>query len=267
MEDASRRDVLRTVGSAGSAAIGVGVLASAVAAETTRPQGGDLERHSDTSATVTYPSGRELTLTYDESLVQEYQPQLVLEDVSPDPISFHALHAESNESTLNAVYGWTLYPFQEGLSSHDSHLGDHEPVIVWYDQSSGDVVRVDYAAYHWFRGTTSADILQYADDAQHRPMLRVDPKYHHYYTYSGRWPGEQLPLDNLLGTIDGWLNNGLESELALTQPFDPWDMLGRETWWRHTRGNYVDALLKSLHFNLGISGATETADVGEVSTW
>ncbi|WP_255149777.1 hypothetical protein [Halorarius halobius] len=263
MEGPTRRDVLR----AGTGATALAIVGSTASAETSRPAGGEFTQESETRATVTYSSGREIVLEYDEAAIQEYQPQLVLQEVDPEPIAFHAVHASDSESSLNAVYGWTLYSHQEGVSSADSHLGDHEPVIVWYDETTGEVARVDYAAYHWFRGSARPDVLQYADRADRRPMLRVDPTYHHYYLYQGSWPGERLQTENLLSSMSGWLSNGLEESLAVSQPWDPWDMLGRETWWRHTRGNYVDALLKSLWFNLGLSGATSTADVEEVQVW
>lgn len=208
-----------------------------------------------------------VTLSYDDALIAEYQPQFVLDGVDPRPLAFHALHAESSESTLNAVYGFTRYPFQEGLTSADSHWLDHEPVIVWYDQASGDVEQVDYAAYHWFRGSLRPGALQFADEAQHRPILRVDPRYHHYYAYTGELAGERIERRNLIESIDSWLSNGMESELALSQPFDPYAMLGRESWWRHTTDNRLEAWGKALWFNLGLSGARDTADVEEVSVW
>lgn len=209
-----------------------------------------------------------VTVSYDDARIAEYQPQLVLDGVSPEPLGYYGLHAESEESSLNAVYGFVKFPYQEGrLGRADGHLGDHEPIIVWYDSASGEVERVDYAAYHWFHGWAPADAFQYADEAQKRPMVRVDPAYHHFYIYSGAAAGERLERENLLEGIDGWLANGLEENLALSQPFNPWDMFGRESWWRHNRSNRIDASLKALWFNLGLADASKTSDVSEVSAW
>ena len=246
-ESPTRRDVLRAGAASGAAAFTV-IGASTPAAAAREP-----------------PS--EVTLSDDDDLIAKYQPQLVLEGVEPRPLAFYGLHAESAESTLNCVYGFTQYPFQEGVSRQDSHLGDHEPIIVWYDQTTGDVERIDYAAYHWFRGTRSGDQLTYADDARHRPLFRVDPTYHHYYDYRGDLPGEQIERRSLLDAIDSWLANGLEDELAPSQPYDPYDMLSRPTWWAHTTSNWLNATLSALWFNLGLSDATSTADVQEVSAW
>lgn len=244
----TRRDVLRGGLTSGAAALAVtSVSAPAAAAPREAPS--------------------EVTLSDDDALLAKYQPQLVLEGVEPRPLAFYGLHAESTESTLNAVYGFVQYPFQEGLARQDSHLGDHEPIIVWYDQTTGDVERVDYAAYHWFRGTRSGDALHFADDDRHRPLFRVDPTYHHYYDYRGDLPGEQIERRSLLEAIDSWLANGLEDDLAPSQPFDPYAMLSRPTWWKHTTGNWFNATLSALWFNLGLSDATSTADVQEVSAW
>lgn len=245
----SRRDVLRGAGALAIGAGAVGSLAGRARAEhrTNKPA--------------------HVSISYDEATIEAYQPQVILDGVEPQPSAFHALHAESTESDLNAVYGFLEYPYQQGIGRSDSHLGDHEPVIVFYEASSGDVERVDYAAYHWFRGTAPAESLQYADEAGKRPMLRVDQRYHHYYTYTGRAAGERPELRNLDETIDGWLANGLEGQLAPSQPFNPWAMLGRESWWSHTAGNWLDAQLKAIWFNLGISGARETSDLSGVSVW
>jgi len=246
----SRRQVLEAIGGS----VGIGAVIAAISSTASAEHG---ERGAPT----------EVTLSYDDELISEYQPSLVLDNVEPDPLAFHGLHAESSESTLNAVYGFTRYPYQSGQTSHDSHLGDHEPIIVWYDQTTGDVERVDYAAYHWFRGTASGDALEYVNDERRRPIFRVDPDYHHYYQASGGAVGTTIQRENLLESIDSWLNNGLEGSLALSQPYDPYAMLSRSTWWRHETMNWIDAFLKALWFNLGLSDATSTADVGRVNTW
>lgn len=246
---ASRREVL-----VGAGALAYGTLAIARYADVVRA-----DHRSNKPDHV--------TISYDEATIEEYRPQLILDGVEPEPFDFHALHAESTESDLNAVYGFLEYPYQEGISKSDSHLGDHEPVIVFYEASSGDVERVDYAAYHWFKNSTPAESLQFAGDEGHRPMLAVDPTYHHYYIYSGNAAGGRPPLANLDDSIDSWLTNGLEDKLAPSQPFDPWAMLGRESWWSHTFGNWIDAMLKSVWFNLGISDARETSDLREAQVW
>lgn len=246
----TRRDVLQA-GGAAIAAGSIGVISAGTAAA----------EHAEYTPD-------HVTLEYDDATVAKYQPQLVLNGVEPRPLGYWGMHATSTESTLNAVYGFVRYPYQEGRAGrNDSHLGDHEPIIVWYDQSSGETVRVDYSAYHWFRGSRDADALAFVSEDRHRPILRVDPRYHHYYGYTGDLPGEQLEREDLTAAIGGWLNNGLEESLALSQPYDPWQMLSRDSWWRHTRSNWLNAWLQAVWFNVGLSDATATADVEKVSVW
>ena len=247
MAGQTRRDVLR-------AGVSVATLAGLSSAASAASEAREPPAH--------------VTVSFDETLIKQYQPQLVLEGVEPAPLGFYGLHAESSESALNAVYGFVEYPYQDGnIGRSDSHLGDHEPVIVFYDSASGDVSRVDYSPYHWFHTYAGREAFQYADADKKRPMLRVDPTYHHYYVYSGNAAGERLEVNNLVEAIDGWLNNGLDENLALSQPFDPWAMFGRESWWRHNTENWINAYLKALWFNLGLSDASKTSDVSEVSAW
>jgi hypothetical protein len=245
----SRRDVLARAGTLSVSSVAVVGTSVAVAAAASRAP----------------PDG--VTVEYDEDVITEYQPQLILDGVEPDPLAFHALHATKRDSSMAAVYGFVQYPYQRGVTSEDSHLGDHEPLIVFYDESNGEVVRVDYAAYHWFRGWAEGSAFRYADDAKHQPILRVDPTYHHYYQYQGSYPGETLEVRDLTASIGGWLSNGMEEDLATSQPYDPWAMLGRESWWKHTPGNWFNAFFKALWFNLGFAGARDTSDLSGVSTW
>lgn len=241
----SRRDVLRAAGGLGAVAF-VGDSASA-----------EHDRNQE----------EDVTVEYDESLIREYQPDLVLTGVDPRPSAFHALHATKDGTSLNAVYGFAKYPFQEGRTDHDSHLGDHEPMIVWYDDATGETERVDYAAFHWFRERARGSNLEYATDARKRPVFAVDPDYHHYYRTTADAPGELIETRNLLDTIDLWLDEGMEEELALSQPYNPWAMLSRDHWWRDGALGPVDRALMALYFNSGLSGATETSDLGRVDPW
>lgn len=222
---------------------------------------------SSSAAAVERSAPDGVEITYNESVIKKYQPSLVLQDVEPDPLAFHALHATADDSSLNAVYGFVQYPYQSGVSSQDSHLGDHEPIITWYDPADEETVRVDFAAYHWFRSHVSEAAIETVSDARERPVMRVDPTYHHYYQPEPGVVGERLEVADLTESIDDWLDAGLESELAISQPYDPWQMLSRESWWRHTTRNWLDALAKATWYNVGLSGARGTAEPEEVSAW
>lgn len=207
-----------------------------------------------------------VTISDDPSLIKPYRPRFVLEDVEPDPIAYYGLHAEHEDRDLAAVYGFVTYPFQDGRTEADSHLGDHEPIIVFYEQETGDIARVHYTPYHWFNTAAVPETIQFTSDGS--PMFRVHPRYHHYQLYAGEASGRDLELRSLADAIDGWLANGMNSELALSQPYDPWDMFGRESFWRHTFGNYLEAWGSALWFNLGFAGAAgDDSDVSGVSAW
>lgn len=241
VEDPSRRELLHL---AGAATVGLAGLTGSASAS----HGDSIPAH--------------VSLEYEHETIRDYQPQLVLENVEPKPLAFYGLHATSDEYSTNVVAGFTKYPYQQGYSSEDSHLGDHEPVYVFYDEATGDITRVLFSAYHWFKGVVVPDDLQIADP--HRPVLKPHRKHHHYLLYSGPSTGTLVETRDLQSAIDGWLQNGMEEQLALSQPHNPYAMRGRGTWWRHTSGNYVNALLFSIWHDLGLG--PETA-VSEVSTW
>jgi hypothetical protein len=248
MPDSSRRDVIRGVARAlagVSAITGTTALAAAAMRE--------------------IPS--DVTLSFDEAKIREYQPEFVLQGVDPEPYGVWAMHAKKQGSGLNAVYGFTRYPYQKGQSSYDSHYLDHEPWIVWYDAATGTTERVDYAAYHWFRGHAFRDQLAFASDDRKRPVLRVDPQYHHYYLYSGSLAGERLELNSLLDAIEDWLADGMDEQLALSQPYDPWAMMSRDSWWREEARTSFETVLNAFWFNLGLSDARATSDLDRVSLW
>jgi hypothetical protein len=249
MQDATRRDVLAT---AGTVAISIGGVAS-----TSSVASADGER--------SVPS--DVTLSFDKETIREYQPEFVLQSVEPRPYGVWAVHAEKQGSGLNAVCGFTRYPYQSGTTSYDSHYLDHEPWIVWYDAATGETERVDYAAYHWFRGHAFRDQLEFATDARKRPVFRVDPNYHHYYLYSGSLAGERPEVNSLLDAIEDWLANGMDEELALSQPYDPWAMMSRDSWWREEARHSFETVLNALWFNLGASDARATSDLDGVSLW
>jgi hypothetical protein len=247
--DASRRDVLAAAATVGGSLAGAGATTSVASADGERSTLADV------------------TLSYDKAKIEEYQPELVLQSVEPRPYGVWALHATKKGSGLNAVYGFTRYPYQQGQTEYDSHFLDHEPWIVWYDAATGTTERVDYAAYHWFRGHAFRDQLEFATDAEKRPVLRVDPNYHHYYLYSGSLAGERPEVNSLLDAIEDWLANGMDEELAVSQPYDPWAMMGRESWWREEARGSFEVVWNAFWFNLGLSDARATSDLDGVPLW
>jgi hypothetical protein len=205
-----------------------------------------------------------VTISEDPALIEPYQPQFIMEDVEPAPEGYFALHATHEDEPFNAVYGFLRYPYQDGRTAQDSHHLDHEPTVVYYDPDTGDVVHVDYSAWHWFRARASAEALTFTADG--RPKLRVHPRYHHYLLTASGQSGTRYEPDSLVERIDGWLANGMSSELAVSQPYNPWDLRTRGSWWRRTLDNQIGVRLRALAFNFGFApvdkSETDVSGVG-----
>ena len=204
-----------------------------------------------------------VTLSYNEELIKKYQPLLILEGVEVEPWDYHALYAESAESDLDVVVGFHKYPYQQGVSpfGDDSHLGDREPCYVYVDSSTGDPIKVQYSAYHWYANTVPYQDLQ-TDDSGNRAFMRVVPEHHQHQTYSG-WKTAQeatdLPVKNLLESYPGWLDNGLHDDIHPGAVYNPQEeMQFRDMWWREEAKGTFERLLDSVWLSLGIRAAEQT---------
>lgn len=246
----SRRGALRA-GAALLAAGGVGGALSAPAAA---------EHDSSKPAYV--------TLSYNESMIERYQPLLILDGVEVEPWDYHALVARSAESDLDVIVGFHKYPYQEGVSpfGEDSHLGDREPAYVYVDSTTGEPIKVQYSAYHWYENTVRYENLQ-TDSSGDRAMLQVVPTHHQHRLYDG-WKTEQeatdLPVKNLLETYPGWLENGLHSEIHPGAVYNPQEeMQFRDSWWRDSAKGWFERSLDRVWLQLGF-GAAEHTDIQEL---
>lgn len=239
----TRRAFLRR-GAAATAAVGVGIGTSgSVAAE-----------HQETQPAY-------VTLTYDESLIERYQPLLLLEGVEVRPEAYHAIYVESTESPLDVVVGFHYYVTQRGIDpgGSDSHLGDREPVYVYVDSETGEPVKVQYSAWHWYENTVYWESLRTEAD---RPILRVAPNHHHHLIatdYSAESSRVDLPLYDLRNRYPDWLRLGLEEEIHPGAVYNPLEeMQNRPYWWADGAQNYVERFIGSLQLTLGIGGASNT---------
>lgn len=207
-----------------------------------------------------------VSLTYDESLINQYQPLLLLHGVEERPQAFHAVYCESAESDLDVVVGFHYYLTQKGASTQDSHLGDREPVYVYVDSATGEPVKVQYSAFHWYENTAHWDDIQ-ADGSGKRPYLRVVPKHHHHRTYDGFVDSDEatdLPLRNLLESYPGWLDNGLEDEIHPGVVYNPQEeMQHRQYWWADGVQTFQERLLAQIYLAAGVRGA----DKSDVEGW
>jgi hypothetical protein len=214
-----------------------------------------------------------VTIAYDETVLRRYQPLLDLSaveanenDTLPD-VMYGWVAASPDYDTNVAVY-WTKYPFQKGVfpMSADSHYGDHEPVLVEYYPSTGDVRRVWYDAYHWMKGTAYPMEVTLADDTH--PTLGVISPWHNM-TVTPKQPdaAEFIDLYDLGSVFEEWLAGGMEEHLKPGANVNPWLLASRAHWWRDTAAgvSVKGALVRgALHASrvpgVNIGGAAE-ADI------
>lgn len=193
-----------------------------------------------------------VTLTYDESWLQTYRPMLVLRELDVRPNSMHAWRATSTEHDLDVGCYWAEYPYQQGVSEYDSHLGDHEPIYVLVD-GNGDVDSVIYSGYHWLAARTESPTLY---DGTHPQLYAVSP-WHHYLMTGEQ--GEFVDLEPLTESFSSWLDNGLEDDLDPGSVVNPWTMTARSDWWREDiTGVSFNALYIRALYRAGFHGAEYT---------
>ena len=226
----SRRAFLSRLGAAGMAVAGLTTLsgpAAALARDEYKPD--------------------HVTLSYDQALLERYRPRLVFEDDSRDQlIGLYGWYATSPEFDTDVAVYWASYTHQTGVTDFDSHYGDHEPLYVFVNSTTGEVQRVVYSAYHWLKGTTVTD--------REHPQFAVIHPWHHYIQTTTE--GVLVGVDDLHSVFDSWLTNGLEEDLATGSVVNPWSMLSRGDWWR--RGSFGlsrGELLASVYYRLGLHDA------------
>lgn len=206
----SRRGFLRAVG---TGAVSLAALSAPAAAST---------EHADAQPD-------HVSISYDQGTLETYRPRLVLEESDREKlIGLYGWTATSSEYDTDVHVYWTAYTHQEGVTSYDSHEGDHEPVYVLVDSETGAVREVVASVYHWLRGRTSTPPL----DGDH-PELKVISPWHQYTAASET--GELFEVDDLTAVFDSWLSNGLAESLEPGTVYNPWTMAGangREHWWR-----------------------------------
>lgn len=232
---ATRRDVLRTAGSALAAGATVALLTGPSAAE-----------HMD-------EPGENITLEYDVDTLETYRPRLVLPTEAREKFnSLYGWVARSPDFETDVCCYWASYTHQEGLLGNlDSHFGDHEPVQVEVGSDTGDVERVRASVYHWMKGEVTADAAPMYDETH--PHLRVIEPWHQYTAPNPADSGAFFDVEDLTAAFPRWLDNGLEEDLHPGSTTVPWRMRDRESWWRDTVGSFsVDAAVVSAARRIGL---------------
>lgn len=171
-----------------------------------------------------------VTISYDQQTLEQYRPVLEMEPADRDLFqSLYGWTATSPEYDTDVHVYWARYSGQRGVTSFDSHFGDHEPVAVETDSDTGDVERVRASVYHWSKGETTAASAPLDGT---NPRLVVIHPWHHYSAAPPDANTQAFDVADLRDEWDSWLDNGLERDVVPGASRNPWVMRQRGHWWR-----------------------------------
>lgn len=255
--DQARRDVLRGAGKGLATVVGsaaaVGAVSRRVAAS-----------HADHTPThVSDPA-------FDETLLEQYKPRLIIKDLDVEPSSIHGAVFRSTLEDATVLTYWTEYPVQLDRSGFASHIGDREPFYV-YLQNEGTadeyIDRVVATGYHWLALERADPPTDDGTDTG-RPRAYVAPQYHHYSldtAESDPRDGVDLTLKDLRDSLPRWLADG-EFHDALAEDwndrgspaYNPYLMRDKASWWREEGLSNYEHGVRSFWLHFGFRGASSS---------
>jgi len=247
----TRRDVLRMTAAGVAAGVTGGATVGTVAAAGDYPHL-DVQEH--------------VSVTTDPAQIEPWQPRLTWDQYpEQEPLSYACMRLSSPEYDDDCIVGFHEYAYQKGVSSADSHDGDHEPIYVFFDPDSGDVTNVSFSGYHWFRASAGPSSIRLVDSgAGQQPVLRVVDPWHHHLPISpeAERDGRLFDVSDLDASISAWLANGMSDDLRVDQPFLPWRMRHAADWWRDTTLHTVEKTLQSVWVRFGIGDVPDRGETG-----
>lgn len=194
-----------------------------------------------------------VTLTYDKSVLKEFRPLIVernLDDRFEDLYGWVATSTE-RETNCCVFFGWREE--QNGVSRFDSHHGDREPILVFYDPDTREVTDYAVDGYHYSRALYQPQQLDFYD-GKHAKFHAVAP-WTFYRTTTEE--GVYIGLADLHDRYKPWLDNGWE--IHRPAAVNPWVMLKRDHFWRDdAAGVSVNQLFWRAMFKAGLFGAGES---------
>lgn len=207
-------------------------------------------------------------LVYDEAKLKELEPHLVSRTLNVLPQQVYGAIATTGTEDLtstgdrdtNIAMFWVEYPYQEGFTPFESHLGDHEPFYVEYEPKVGgpEITRVLCSGYHWITARyTKFDTVE--ENGNDHPLFRIADRYHHYFgtTEDGTTPSSAWGLADLRGELQGWLDN--DWPVNVPSITNPWVQKTRSSWWEDTTGDFrVGEAFYDAALSIGIFGADQT---------
>lgn len=212
----TRRALLRGLATGGAAALGLSATGTAAAASN-------------------YDVPADVTLSYDPAVLDRYKPALVTRHLQIEPNAWYGWTATSPDHDTDAHCLICRYSGQAGVVPagnllSDSHRYDHEPVLIFTDSDTGDLVSITPSVYHWLAESFPRNALPLVGE---RPALAAARPWHHYQPDPSRTGTTEIELRSLGDHLDAWLANGFEIyRPALTDPWVMQGTTGRGHFWR-----------------------------------
>lgn len=171
-----------------------------------------------------------VTIEFDRPTLERYRPMLNVTALEQLPTLWGWVARSPDHDTDVCVF-WAEYGTQEGVTSFDSHWGDHEPCYVVVDDATGEVREVIPSVYHWLAGHFPSP----PTDGDH-PKLRVINPWHQYIPDPSA--DRLFDVHDFTTVFQAWLDNGLEEDLEPGVVVDPWLMRDRGHWWADFIGSF-----------------------------
>lgn len=174
-------------------------------------------------------------IVFDEAKLRKYQPKLVMSrDTRRMHKGMYGYVAKSSERDTDVYCYWNQLTHQDGLPfvGQDSHLGDHEPIFVYVNSSTGELDRIIYSAGHWYAGEVLAEnavLTQSRASTETHASFAVDESHHHHsYTTED---GAFVSLNSWPAVRGAWQDNEFYEPVQPEAVENPWSMLDRPHWW------------------------------------
>ena len=193
--------------------------------------------------------------SYDQDLLERFQPQLVLRDTDETP-TLKGYVARSSEHDTTMLSYWAVYTHQDGLTNSDSHLGDHELVVMEVDESSDEITNLYWDGYHWFVARSSTVPTETDSEGMH-PKLHVNGRYHFYTTTSTA--GAELGVEEFSDSgMQGLIDNGWPIDVRTLAI--PWSLSSTSDWWANDVGSVsFEAAIRRVYLTLGWYGGDQAS--------
>lgn len=165
-----------------------------------------------------------VSCAYDESRLEAYQPETVIDHLAVTPTASYAAVYSSPERPTDVYVYFLRYTHQKGVTAVDSHPDDHEPIYVVVDDRTGDVRRVSFSTSHYVKETGTPSTLPM--NGSHAKFRVVAPWHQYVPTPES---GSRVRLKNYCAAVERWHANGWDASVEATT--DPWTMRHRDSWW------------------------------------